>query len=129
MRLHRRHAESYFYNGDHGYVDFVGGLAFFGLGVFFGKGEGRGTALPCREGIILPCRFCSAMGQRRLQSWRQFGVLKYKKAIKPLDRVQRRDTRGLKGLEGKPCEDWLRVLGLFIWRTLRANLTAVTIPS
>lgn len=33
--------------------------------------------------------------------------------------------RMVKGLEGKPYEDWLRALGLFSWRRLRSDLTGI----
>lgn len=50
--------------------------------------------------------------------------------MKLLDRVQRRAMKMVKGLKGKPCEEWLRYLGLFTFkrRTLMGDfITAFTI--
>lgn len=61
-----------------------------------------------REGIVLPVL---ALGSLTLNiMW--FWSLQYKKNVKLLESVQRRDTRMVKDLEGKP-EMWLRALGLF----------------
>lgn len=50
--------------------------------------------------------------------------------MKLLERVQGRTTKMVKSLEEKPCEEWLRYLGLFSFerRRLRGDfITAFTI--
>ena len=63
-----------------------------------------------REGIVL---LCSELGQPHLQCWANFGYYN-KKDINLLENSPRRAMRMMKvkGLEGKPCDEQLRSLGL-----------------
>lgn len=87
-----------------------------------------GTSMSWRHYVKYPWSgrglSCSAL-QPHLKCWGQFGAPQYKKDIKPLDSIQRRVTRMVKSLEGMPYEEQLRALGLFSWRRLRAELSAV----